>query len=201
MEVKEEKNSLQKIIKNKKIILGIICGLIVIGLLVIFINQGNKDRLRITTKNTLEKIIEINDLSTVDYIYNAIAIKYVDDESEDVVYYVSYEGTITAGIDFNKISIEMDNKSKVVSIHLPEAEIQETRVDMGTLDYIYVGKTDENDSISQEAYQLCKKDLAEKAAKEEKILKNAKENAQSAIEALLKPWIESVDGVFTVEIN
>lgn len=199
MEVKK-KNILNKITGKKGIVLGLVVALIII-LLIVFINQSNKNRLRITTKSTLEKIIEINDLSTVDYTYNAIAIKYEDEESEDVVYYVSYEGTITAGIDFNKLAIEVDDKNKVVSIHLPDAEIQETRVDMGTLDYIYVKKTNENDSVSQEAYQLCKKDLEEKAAKEEKILKNAKENAQSAIEALLKPWIESVDGVFTVEIN
>ena len=59
----------------------------------------------------------------------------------------------------------------------------------------------EKDSISQEAYKLCKNDLRERAQNETELLSNAEENAKSAIEALLKPWVESVDKEFQIEFR
>ena len=72
---------------------------------------------------------------------------------------------------------------------------------MGTLDYIHEKNTSEKDSISQEAYKLCKNDLRERAKNETELLVNANENAKSAIEALIKPWIESVDKEFQIEFK
>lgn len=212
MEVKEENKKIENLEvneppiekpkRNMPILVAAII-LVIVILLIVSISNQSKSRMTITTKSTLEKIVEISDLSTVDYTYNAIVTKYIDDEPgkdrhDNAEYYVSYEGIVSAGINFDEIEVEI--KDKVISIKLPEAKINEIRVDMGTLEYMKVGKTNESDSISQEAYKLCQKDLEERASKEDEILKYAKDNAKSAIEALLNPWIESLDDGFKVEI-
>ena len=141
-------------------------------------------------KIILEKIIEISELSTIEYTYNAIATKYKDDvkDENNIEYYVSYEGVVTVGIDFNEIKIEPNEKEKKITITLPEVEDHDIRVNMGTMEYIYVENTNEKDRISQEAYLLCKNDLKDRISKEENLDKNARENAISAVEALFKPW-------------
>ncbi|MCI7239262.1 MAG: DUF4230 domain-containing protein, partial [Anaerococcus sp.] len=51
------------------------------------------------TKSSLEKVIEINDLETLDYTYNAVT--EVRDEEDRLKYHVAYDGVVTAGIDFS----------------------------------------------------------------------------------------------------
>ena len=96
---------------TKKIMLFI--GVIVLIIVAIsFMRVHNENRLTITTKSSLVKIIEINKLSTIEYTYNAIVTKYKNDEVKDdnVEYYVAYNGKVTAGIDFNEINIDVDYK-------------------------------------------------------------------------------------------
>ena len=178
-------------------------GIIIIILIIGFMKAHNENKLTITTKSSLEKIMEINKLSTIEYTYNAIVTKYKNDEvkEDNVEYYVAYNGKVTAGIDFNEINIDVDYKEKKIYVTLPNVEIHETNVDMGTLDYIHEKNVPEKDSISQEAYKLCKNDLRERAQNETELLSNAEENAKSAIEALLKPWVESVDKEFQIEFR
>lgn len=190
-------------ILNKK---AYIVGIIILGIILLLnlMRMNNENRLTINTKSSLEKIIEINKLSTIEYTYNAIVTKYKNDEVKEgnVEYYVSYEGKVTAGVDFNEVTIEdIDYKLKKIYIKLPEVEIHETSVDMGTLDFIREKSLSEKDSISQEAYKLCKNDLRQRAENETELINNANENAKSAIEALIKPWIESVDKEFKIEFK
>ncbi len=206
-EDKDKKNEIQKTEnKDKKWKKFAVAFIIIIGIFVVLniIRVGNENRITINTKSSLEKIIEINKLSTIEYTYNAIVTKYKNDEvkDENIEYYVSYDGKVTAGIDFNEVLIEnIDYKAKKIYIKLPEVEIHNTIVDMGTLDYIFAKNVPEKESISQEAYKLCKNDLKERAEKETELLSNATENAKSTIEALIKPWIESIDKEFQIEFK
>ncbi|MDE6925482.1 MAG: DUF4230 domain-containing protein [Acetatifactor sp.] len=54
---------------------------------------------------------QINELSTAEYIYNSIAKAYEEDGTT-IRYYVAYEGTIKAGIDFNDIGVEISEDEK-----------------------------------------------------------------------------------------
>ena len=56
----------------------------------------------IITASSLEKVLEIDELSTAEYTYNAVAKKHSQDGKE-IKYYVAYEGKVTAGVDFEKI--------------------------------------------------------------------------------------------------
>ena len=150
------------------------------------------------SKASLEKIIETNELATLDYTYNAIAT-VLDESGENEKYYVSYEGIVTAGIDPSKISV--DEQDKNIIITLPEAEIQDTDVKIDSLDFIFTKSKYETETVSHEAHQACMDDLKQKAAKETSLLTLARENAVNSVTALLSPWINQLDEEYTVEIK
>ena len=198
--------------KQKKIIVtnrkGIIVRLLIVMALIVIVTVfivskrwGSSDgKVTTVSKASLEKIIELNDLSTLDYTYNAITEVYKDD-GETLKYHVAYEGTVTAGIDAEKISVEEDKENKTITISLPKAEIQETSVNMGTMDFIFEKDRYETENVSQEAYKACLQDLSEKAASEKDLLSMARDNAIGAIEALIEPWVQQLDGEYIVEVK
>ena len=181
---------IKEFFRKRKLVLIIILVILLLISIYEIICRFQERKFAITAQSSLEKIIEISELSTIEYTYNAIATKYKDDvkDENNIEYYVSYEGVVTVGIDFNEIKIEPNEKEKKITITLPEVEDHDIRVDMGTMEYIYVENTNEKDRISQEAYLLCKNDLKDRISKEENLDKNARENAISAVEALFKPW-------------
>lgn len=200
----KKQSKLGKIIKgfktSKKIIfaLAIVIVLIVVGWLISI--TGEEGKLTTISESYLQKIIEINELSTADYTYNATVSKTKDDSSE-IMYYVAYEGTVTAGIDFHEIDFDLNEEEKVITITIPEVKIHNISVNMGTMDYIFTKDKYETETISQEAYKLCKADLNKRIEDEELLKKTAKENAISSVEALFKPWIETIDKEYQVVIK
>lgn len=200
----KKQSKLRKIIKGLKtstkiiVALAIVIVLIVAGCLISI--TGEEGKLTTISESSLQKIIEINELSTVDYTYNATVSKTKTDSTE-IMYHVAYEGTVTAGIDFHEISFDLDEEQKIITITIPEVEIHNISVNMGTMDYIFTKDKYETETISQEAYKLCKADLKKRIEDEELLKKTAKENAVSSVEALFKPWIETVDKEYQVVIK
>ncbi len=189
----------KKLIRKLKVPALCIIALLLVGLLITMLIPNKEGSVTTITKSTLQKIVEINELSTVDYVYNAIATKY-DKNNKDELYHVAYEGTVTAGIDFNKIEFDIDQKSKKITITTPDVEIQETRIDMGNLEFIFMEDAKEN-AVSQDAYKLCKADLEKRVKEENLLFTTAKENAISSVTALFQPWIETVDKSYKIEIK
>lgn len=161
---------------------------------------GEEGKVTTISEASLKKVFEINELSTADYTYNAVARAYNWDNSE-VRYYVAYEGRIKAGIDFSKIKIDIDEEEKLITLTIPEIEFQEITVDPGTLEYIFKDKGSETENIHQEAFTLCQQDLNERAAQEEDFLLLARSNAASVVEALVTPWISQLEDSYTVDIQ
>jgi len=198
---KEKTHGFFKRMRLQTKIIIILSSIIIVGGACFILNAQNKEgQLTTISKSSLQKIIEINELSTVDYTYNATVTQYSED-SQDIKYHVAYEGTVTAGIDFHEIQIDINEDEKKITIVVPEVEIQGVRVDMGTMDYIFTKDKYETETISQEAYKLCKNDLEKRIEQEELLYTTAKENAISSVEALFKPWIETVDSDYIVEIK
>ncbi|MCM1431664.1 MAG: DUF4230 domain-containing protein [Muribaculaceae bacterium] len=161
---------------------------------------GTEGKVAVVTRADLEDIFEISELSVIDYTYNAIARAYEED-GVTPKYYVAYEGSVTAGIDFSKIQIDISDENKVVNLTLPDCTIQKTTVDFGSMEYIFTDKKYEDETISHEAYELCKSDIQQRAAYEEELLKLARENAISSVRAWVEPWIEQIDNEYQVNIN
>jgi len=203
MEREDKKINLTKI-KKKIIAVSVFIAiilLIAIGVYMKMVVFNNKEgQVSTISKSSLEKIVEINELSTVDYTYNATT-KVYDEDGTTIKYYVAYEGVVTAGIDFKKIKIVPDEEQKKIVITLPEIEIHVTDVNMGTLDYIFMKDKYETETVSQEAYKACKQDLENRVKNETDLIKMAKTNAIESVKALFTPWIQQVDEEYEVEVK
>lgn len=159
----------------------------------IIIHNQKDGKLTVVSRSSLEQVIEISELPTVEYTYNAVAKKA--DANEKVLYYVSYNGFVTAGIDFSKITFDIseDEENPRVTIHLPEVTIQDCRVDMGSMKFIFKDSGSKTETVSEEAYKVCKADLQSRVTSENELFSIAKENAQAAVKGLYEPWIRQLN--------
>lgn len=199
----KSKSFLQGLSSKTKVVLLIL--LIVIVIIVgiymkTVVFQNEEGTTSTISESLLEEVIEISELSTVDYTYNAIA-KVYDEDGTAIKYYVAYEGIVTAGIDFDKINIEILEEEKKVIITLPEVEIHDVTVNMGTMEYIFVKNKYETETVSQEAYKASRQDLEKRVNEETELHKLAKENAIASVKALFMPWIEQIDETYVVEVQ
>lgn len=188
----------------------IIVLMIIITILCLALGVANSEtgKLRVTAESSLEKMVEKNDLKTVSYTYNAIAKqpKNADgnvesENNDDYKYFVSYEGTVSAGIDFRQVRIDVDKKAKKLIITVPEPKITDYNVDIGSLKFIFTKEKYNEASELESAFKLCKADLENRSEKDELILKTAKQNSITVLEAFFKPWIETFNNEYEVEIK
>lgn len=194
----------KRIIKIKPIVISIcIIGALIVGYFGYqYVSSHQKEGMVSTiSESSLEKVIEISELPTIEYTYNSVAKK--EDSNGNVLYYVAYKGFVTAGIEFSKIDPEVvnDEENPQVIIHLPEATIQDWRVDMGSMEYIFQNERAKTETVSQEAYKLCKADLKNRIDSENELFVMAKENAQAAVKGLYEPWIHQLYPEYTIVMD
>lgn len=151
------------------------------------------------SKSSLQEMFEVSDLSTLEYVYNSIAT--VGDEDGVEKYYVAYEGTVILGIDFEQLEVIEDETEKKFIIQLPEIEVQDVNVAFDTMEYIFNKEVYETETVSQEAYKACLRDLEEKAGRTESLHKAALENTKDAVNALLEPFKVQMDEDTKFEIR
>ena len=138
---------------KKKLLACCVFIIIIIGAAVFFLPKALKsDRGKVTTitEATLEEVIEISDLSTLDYAYNSIT-DVKDEDGETVKYHVAYKGKVTAGIDLEKVDVSVDEETKKIVVRVPETMIQNIDVDMGTMEFIFEKDKYETETVTQEA--------------------------------------------------
>ncbi len=176
-----------------KIIIAII---VIVVLVVVLLKIFKKEEpvKEVITVSTLEKIVEVSDLSTFRVVYNGVAC--ADDK-----YYVSYNATVDAGINFEDIEISVDNEAKKVTVDLPEAEILDVYVDIASLDYIFIDKKANTETVSEEAYKLCKYDVKVESENQEAIIDLAQQNAENIVRALVQPFVDQVDPEYEIVIE
>lgn len=155
----------------------------------------------VITVSTLSKIINISELSTYRTVYNGVA-KAMDEKSPDKVdYYVSYQATVEAGIDFSQTQITVDDEAKTVVITLPTVTVTDTAVDPTTLDYIFVDKKAETATVSEQALKLCEANVLQEVSGQTAILTLAHQNARNAVEALTKPLVSQSNPDYTLTVQ
>ncbi len=160
---------------------------------------GEEGEVTTITEAQIKDVFEISELQIADYIYNAVTD--VCDSDGKLKYHVAYEGTVTAGIDFDAIDISVDDENKIITITVPDVTIQDAIVDEGSLEYIFEKKKYDNEGVFKEAYAICQNDLDARAENEKKLLDLAKENARQVIEAMVEPWVEQINDEYTLEIK
>ena len=207
----EEKETQElKVIKEKKLIalkipklwlLGISVTIALIVVILCACIFGKETEKEIITSSTLEKIVEVSELSTFEAVYDGIAQVMNKEDKEKTDYYVSYKSKIKAGIDFKEVKINVDRGKKIIVVTMPEIKITKVNVDIASLDYIVVNKKLNTETISIEAYAECEKDAKREITKENAIYELAEQNAENIIEALIMPFVKELDSEYKLEFK
>ena len=155
---------------------------------------------QVITVPTLEKIIQISELSTFTAVYNGIAEVPNEKDPEKVDYYVAYDAKVNAGIDFKKIDIQIDEEEKTIQIKLPPVYITEVQVDSGSMDFIFYNSQKNESTVTQEAFKACNADVEEESEKQEAICELAKQNAVNVITALVQPIVAQADEEYQLSV-
>ena len=162
MEEKERPRT--KRIKFKHIAVLFVIILVIITALMIKIKIFNKkSEPTIISKATLEKVINVSDLSTFEAIYNGVAAVENEEKPENIDYYVSYEAKVKAGIDFALVEVEVNEAEKIITVTLPEVKITDVDVDIASLDYIFMNNKANTQTVSEQAYKKCIKDVTKES--------------------------------------
>lgn len=164
-------------------------------------NDPKESKTEIISKSTLEKIIEVSDLSTFEAVYNGIAEIMNEEDSGSVDCYVSYDAKVRAGIDFQDVEITVDDEQKMVTVELPDIKITDIEVDITSLDYIFENDKANTATISEKAYKQCIKDVERESGKEDAIYELAKQNASNIVEALISPFMKQFDAEYQLQIK
>ena len=110
-------------------------------------------------------------------------------------YIVSYEGTVTAGIDFTQIRVTKDDGEKLITIRLPDSEIQGVMIDQDSFELLDQ-KTSAFNKLSIEDYHQAQLELERKAregAEKRGILERASTNAENLIRSFVSQLIDTGD--------
>lgn len=193
----------QKVGKKKSLLLVVFVVVlaVIIAAGVFFFMSSSKPEPEIISQSTLEKIINVSDLSTFEAVYNGIAKVANEEDPEEIDYYVSYDAKVKAGIDFEKVDIAVDNENKIITVTVPEIKITDVNVDIASLDYIFFNDKANTATVSEEAYKKCIEDVTNESNNENAIYELAEQNARNIIEALISPFVEQLDAEYKLTID
>ena len=196
---------MKKRTKKRKWLIFLIVWLILIVTIKIFfvpqITQRQSNAEDVEIVSILEKIINVSELSTFSAVYNGVAQVMNEKNPDQVDYYVSYEATVKAGIEFDQIDINPDTENMIIYINMPDVKITDVNVDITSLDFIFLNEKANNETVSQEAYKACEMDAQQEAQQQEAIFELATENAQNMLMALTSPIIERLYPEYTLIIK
>lgn len=173
------------------ILVGIIGLLALVAVVAFFQIGGGKEReAEITVVSTLERIINVSDLSTFTAVYNGIAEVKDEKDPDKVDYYVSYEARVEAGIDFSNVNISL--KDGVITVDIPDVKINDIIVDISSLDFLFFDNSANKLTVSEQAFKACEEDARSESESQEAILELAQQNAENVVKALVKPIIDQL---------
>ena len=164
-------------------------------------NRSKNSQAAIINESSLKKIIDVSDLSTFQAVYNGITEVMDKNDEEKIAYYVSYEAKVKAGVDFEKVEIDVDDEKKIIMVEVPDIKINDVDVDITSLDYIFIDNSANTSTVSQEAYKRCIEDVNNESKNETAIYELAEENAHNIIEALISPFIKQLDNEYQLQIH
>ena len=116
-------------------------------------------------------------------------------------YLISYDATVEAGIDFTKVTVDKDDSAKVITVHMPDAEIKSVTIDHESFT-LYSEKDglgtkmtvkDFNDSLVEYEATVRKK------AVDRGVLENAAENARLVVGNFVRSLVDTTEYMINVE--
>ncbi len=182
---------------KKPILLGVIAAVVVIAVVGVVFGAGSSNKVTkedYVTSSMLEKALEIENISTAEFVYNGIAEHYKDEgesnplffwEGNDPVdYRICYLASVKAGINMKDVKFDVDDAKKVVRVVLPDISFT-CSVNPESMQFI----PENTDADMQAIFQLCEEDVEFEALQSDELRNVAETNLRSAIEALTLPML------------
>lgn len=189
--------------KPKVLVIAAVVILVAIAAVAVLLQTSGREepQPQVFNKSTLERIINVSELSTFTAVYNGIARVANEKKPEKIDYYVSYEATVNAGIDFQKVEISMDEEQKTIILKVPEAHITNQSVEMSSLDFIFLNQKADKSGVTEVAYKACEEDVRQESEQQSAICELAKQNAENVLRALTRPIVNQLGEGYQLEIE
>ena len=156
---------------------------------------------QIDITSTLEKIVETSDLSTAVFDYQGIVEIPNKKNLKKIDYYILYDASVYAGIDFSQVKFIEDKTAKTITAVLPAVKIQDTVVDPDSLEFMFQNKKANDISILDSALTACETDIQQECTSESAILDIARMNAENAVRALTEPVMNNLCKDYTLVVE
>ena len=191
------------LVKPKVLVIAAVVILVAIAAVAVLLQTSGREepQPQVFNKSTLERIINVSELSTFTAVYNGIARVANEKKPEKIDYYVSYEATVNAGIDFQKVEISMDEEQKTITLKVPEAHITNQSVEMSSLDFIFLNQKADKSGVTEAAYKACEEDVRQESEQQTAICELAKQNAKNVLKALSKPVVDQLGDGYQLVIE
>ena len=191
------------LVKPKVLVIAAVGILVAIAAVAVLLQTSGREepQPQVFNKSTLERIINVSELSTFTAVYNGIARVANEKKPEKIDYYVSYEATVNAGIDFQKVEISMDEEQKTITLKVPEAHITNQSVEMSSLDFIFLNQKADKSGVIEAAYKACEEDVRQESEQQTAICELAKQNAENVLKALTKPIVDQLGDGYQLVIE
>lgn len=197
---------IQKVKKgNTKLVIVLLAVIVILGLIIYkFLFKNSSKGIIIDAKTSFEKTSDVQELRTAKFTYNGVAKKCQDgckyDDSDKPLYYVSYEGEVTVGLDFEEISFEVDKDKKILKIITPEVKITDARTFIEKQKFIFKKGGYDTATELSEANRICNEDIKRRASEDDKLLQTAKDNAKIVLEQFFSSWLDHYYTDYKLEV-
>ena len=190
---------------NTKLIIILLGIIVVLGLVIYFMfSKDSSNGIIIRAKSNFKKAVDTEELRTATFTYNGVAKKCKEDckndgKDEDL-YYVSYEGDVTAGFDFDDIKFSVDKEKKKMTITMPEVKITDSHTYIEKQKFIF--KNSKYDTVNElsEANRICNEDIKKRANEDNLLLETAKDNAKVVLQQFFETWLNNYYPGYTLEV-
>lgn len=170
-----------------------------------FVFGGTKSTLNVST--SIDKVIKINKISTVEYPYEGIAKVKIDkegyhlvDDSEEANLYVKYKGRVVLGIDFDKVAYNVDESNKKITFTMPAVENQGPKGNEFNIDLeLKTIKKNWWDSVSEEKSRAAANEDLERRVFENQDGNDLIQLTKDNIEDIITGLMTSIDDNYSIE--
>lgn len=186
---------------NPNLLLVVIAIVVICFTLLFFARPKKEPEPQIDITSTLEKIVETSDLSTAVFDYQGIVEIPNKKNLKKIDYYILYDASVYAGIDFSQVKFIEDKTAKTITAVLPAVKIQDTVVDPDSLEFMFQNKKANDISILDSALTACETDIQQECTSESAILDIARMNAENAVRALTEPVMNNLCKDYTLVVE
>lgn len=116
--------------------------------------------------------------------------------------WIEYSGIVNLGIDINKVDISEPDTNNVITIKIPDAEVQSTSLDKSTLSEPLTDKgvfTKITTEEKTEALSSAQQNMKETAQKDTSLLAQAKEHAKLILQGYINDLGEEFNEEYTIK--